>query len=128
MIKGTGIDIIEIERIKKSLQNEKFIKRIFTKKEIEYFKSINYNIYTIAGAFASKEAVVKTLGTGLRGFKWVDVEVVRDDLGKPMVFLYGKAKEIANEKGLSNIELSISHCKQYAVAQAIGIGGYEDNV
>ncbi|SKC50468.1 holo-ACP synthase [Maledivibacter halophilus] len=121
MIKGIGIDIIEIERIRKAFKNKKFEKRIFTKNEIEYFKSINYNIYTIAGTFASKEAIVKTFGTGLRGFKWVDVEIVRDGFGKPMVTLYGGAKEIANEKGISNIELSISHCREYAVAQAIGV-------
>ncbi|SHJ61661.1 holo-ACP synthase [Paramaledivibacter caminithermalis] len=124
MIKGTGIDIIEIERISKAVKNQRFVKRIFTKNEIVYFKSINNNIYTIAGNFAAKEAVVKTFGTGIRGFKWTDVEIIRDKLGKPMVILYGKAKEIAEEKGISNIELSISHCRQYAVAQAIGI---EDN-
>lgn len=124
MIKGTGIDIIEIERINKAVKNVKFVKRIFTKKEIEYFKSINNNIYTIAGRFAAKEAVVKTLGTGLRGFKWIDIEIDRDELGKPIVTLYEKASEISNEKGITKIELSISHCRQYAVAQAIGIGDY----
>jgi len=121
MIKGTGIDIIEIERISKAVENRKFIERIFTINEIKYFNSINNNIYTIAGSFAAKEAIIKTLGTGLRGFKWIDVEIVRNELGKPSVILYGKAKKIADDKGISNIELSISHCRQYAVAQAIGI-------
>lgn len=121
MIKGTGIDIIEIERIQRAVENEKFIKRIFTKNEIEYFKTINNNIYTIAGSFAAKEAVVKALGTGVRGFKWLDIEIVRDKLGKPIVILHEKARRISNEKGITKIELSISHCRQYAVAQAIGI-------
>lgn len=124
MIKGTGIDIIEIERINKAVKNEKFVKRVFTKKEIQYFKSINNNIYTIAGNFAAKEAIVKALGTGLRGFKWIDIEISRDELGKPIVTLYERASEISNKKGIINIELSISHCRQYAVAQAIGIGDY----
>lgn len=121
MIKGTGIDIIEIERISKAIENQKFIERIFTKDEIKYFNTINNNIYTIAGSFAAKEAIVKALGTGLRGFKWVDVEITRNELGKPLVTLYRNAKNIAEEKGITKIELSISHCKEYAVAQAIGI-------
>lgn len=121
MIKGIGIDIIEIERIKKAIKNENFLYRIFTRLEIDYFDSIKYNTNTIAGSFASKEAVVKVLGTGLRGFKWVDIEIVRDNLGKPHVKLYGNAKAIALEKGIDNIMISISHCRDYAVAQAIGV-------
>ncbi|WP_432665999.1 holo-ACP synthase [Wukongibacter baidiensis] len=121
MIKGTGIDIIEIERISKAIENKKFTERIFSNNEIKYFNTINNNIYTIAGTFAAKEAISKTLGTGIRGFKWTDIEIVRDELGKPMAILSGKAKEIAEKKEISKIELSISHCKQYAVAQAIGI-------
>ncbi len=121
MIKGTGIDIIEIERISKAIENQKFLERIFTKNEIKYFNTINNNIYTIAGSFASKEAVVKALGTGVRGFKWIDIEIVRNELGKPMVVLYRNAKKIAEENEITKIELSISHCKEYAVAQAIAI-------
>lgn len=121
MIKGTGIDIIEIERISKAIKNRKFIERVFTINEIKYFNSINNNIYTIAGSFAAKEAIVKALGTGLRGFKWIDVEITRNELGKPVVTLYRNAKKIAEDKEISGIELSISHCRQYAIAQAIGI-------
>ncbi|MCG8539604.1 MAG: holo-ACP synthase [Clostridia bacterium] len=121
MIKGTGIDIIEIERVKSAIENRKFMERIFTKHEIEYFNTTNNNIYTIAGTFASKEAVAKALGTGIRGFKWVDVEIVRDELGKPMVILHEEAKTIANQREISRIEISISHCKEYAVSQAIAL-------
>lgn len=120
MIKGLGIDIIEISRIEKAINKEGFIKKIFTGDEISYFENIDYNKYTIAGAFAAKEAVSKVLGTGIRGFKWTDIEISRDELGCPGVTLYNNALCIAKDKGISNIDLSISHCKEYAVANAIG--------
>lgn len=121
MVEGIGIDIIEIERINKALSKSRFLDKVFTDKEIEYFKSTNYNINTIAGSFAAKEAAMKVLGTGLRGFKWVDIEVYRDELGKPNVILYNGARGIAEKRGISQIMISISHSKEYAVAQAIGI-------
>ncbi len=121
LVKGIGIDIIEIHRIKKAIRNEKFVKRVFTKSEIQYFETIGNNINTIAGTFAAKEAVLKTLGTGLRGFKWIDIEIVRDDLGKPMVRLYEGAKEVAQKRAINDILISISHSREYAVAQAIGV-------
>ncbi len=121
MIKGVGIDIIEIERIKRAIENRRFLEKVFTKREIEYFTSVRYNINTIAGAFAAKEAVMKAMGTGLRGFKWVHIEIERDKLGKPQIILYEGAKDIADNAGIKEILISISHSKEYAVAQAIGI-------
>jgi len=120
LIKGLGVDIIEIDRIEKAIQNnEGFLYRLFTEKEIEFFKACNYRTNTIAGSFAAKEAVVKALGTGVRGFSWKDIEIVRDKLGKPDVLLHGSAKDIAIEKNIKNFLLSISHCKAYAIAEAI---------
>ncbi|TCO73159.1 holo-ACP synthase [Marinisporobacter balticus] len=121
-MRGIGIDIIEIERIGNAIsRNDQFLKRIFTSKEITYFEEINYRINTIAGNFAVKEAIMKALGTGLRNFKWVDIEIHRDDLGKPSVILYKNAKKIAAEQGIEEILISISHSKDYAVAQALAI-------
>ncbi|MCT4604746.1 MAG: holo-ACP synthase [Marinisporobacter sp.] len=118
-MKGIGIDIIEIERIANAIdRNDQFLKRIFTDKEIAYFSTINYRKNTIAGNFAAKEAVMKALGTGLRNFKWTDIEIERDTLGKPHVFLYNNAKKIAEEKQMKKILISISHSKDYAIAQA----------
>ncbi|RKD25330.1 holo-[acyl-carrier-protein] synthase [Caminicella sporogenes DSM 14501] len=121
MINGIGIDIIEINRIYNAVKKERFLEKIFTDREIEYFKKINYNINTIAGSFAAKEAVAKALGTGIRGFRWIDIEIIRNKLGKPEVILYGKAKEIAHANGIQKILVSISHSREYAVSQAIGI-------
>jgi len=121
MIKGIGIDIIEIQRIDKAVSNSRFLERIFTYNEIQYFKDVNYNRSTIAGNFAAKEAVVKAIGTGVRGFKWTDVEIIRNTVGKPEVVLYGAAKKIACVNGISKILVSISHSRDYAVAEAIGL-------
>lgn len=122
MIKGIGIDIIEIERITNAIdKNKRFLQRIFTNQEIHYFSKRGYPINTIAGSFAAKEAVMKALGTGLRNFKWTDIEIHRNDLGKPSVMLYNNAEETANKNGIQEILITISHSKNYAVAQALAI-------
>ncbi|NLK71645.1 MAG: holo-ACP synthase [Clostridiales bacterium] len=120
MIVGIGTDIIEIKRIKNALEKteDSFLDRIFTEEEKAYFKKNNYNNQSIAGGFAAKEAVMKSLGTGLRGFSFTDIEIYRDDLGKPHVRLYNNAEKIAEDKGIKIIHLSISHCKDYAIAYA----------
>ena len=89
MIKGTGVDIIEISRIEKSLTNEKFVERIFTKKEQEYCNSRKQMaVSSYAARFAAKEAVVKALGTGISGGGlWTDIEILPDDDGAPHVKL-----------------------------------------
>jgi holo-[acyl-carrier-protein] synthase len=120
MIFGTGTDIMEIHRVKKALgRSPRILDRLFTEYEITYFKSRNMNVQHIAGGFCAKEAVVKALGTGVRGFSWKDVEILRGKSGKPMVKLYNKAKEIAADNNISTIFISISHSENYAVAIAI---------
>lgn len=124
MILGTGIDIIEIERIQKIVSKRKrFLSRFFTEKEQEYFQRRGKNqVESIAGYFAAKEAIVKSMGTGFSGFRWQDIEVIKLPQGQPKVMLWGKAKQEADKRGIEDIELSISHCKQYAIAQAIATG------
>lgn len=121
MIKGTGVDIIEISRIEKSLTNEKFVERIFTKKEQEYCNSRKQMaVSSYAARFAAKEAVVKALGTGISGGGlWTDIEILPDDDGAPHVKLYGYFAYTATKRKIYNIFISLSHCKEYAVAQAI---------
>ncbi|MFZ5969463.1 MAG: holo-ACP synthase [Bacillota bacterium] len=122
MIKGVGIDIIEIERIERAIQkNHRFLEKVFHCNEIMFFQENKVTTNTIAGTFAAKEAVVKALGTGLRNFGWHDIEIKRDSLGKPVAMLHGNAHQIMMEKDIADIMITISHCKLYAVAQAIAI-------
>ena len=122
MIVGVGTDIIEVERIKKAIErNDKFLNKIFTPTECAYFESKNGLATSIAGTFAVKEAVSKVFGTGIRNFKWTDIEVTRDILGKPSVTLFNSAKTVADSLGITEIMVSISHCEQYAVAYCIGV-------
>lgn len=117
-----GIDIIEIERIKNAVnKNNKFLDRNFTKAEIEYFKSKNFRYESIAGNFAAKEAISKSLGTGIRGFALRDIEILRDELGKPIVKTYNNLEKMCIDYNVKEIKVSISHCKEYAVANAIAI-------
>lgn len=120
MIKGLGVDIIEISRVEKAIEKKGFLDRIFTTDELIYFREKNFNKFSIAGTFAAKEAVSKVLGTGIRGFAFKDIEIRRNELGCPSVVLLNGAQCIAREKGIENIDISISHCREYAVANAIG--------
>ena len=115
MIIGIGTDIIEIDRIEKAINdNKNFLKKVFTIKEIEMFNRRNMRAEVIAGNFAAKEAVSKALGTGFRGFSLIDIEVLRDELGKPIVYLNN---DIFNKEFVVNI--SISHNRTSAIAFAI---------
>ncbi|MEG0014392.1 MAG: holo-ACP synthase [Cellulosilyticaceae bacterium] len=120
MIIGIGTDIIEVKRIEKALKDTKrFKEKLFTDKENLYFEKINNRIESIAGSFAAKEAVSKALGTGFRSFGMEDIEITRDGLGKPSIILLGEAQKLGDSLGVDQIHLTISHCKDYAVAYAI---------
>jgi holo-[acyl-carrier protein] synthase len=119
MIFGIGTDIIEISRVKKAMQTLRFCTRFFTPEENEYFQQRNGRAETVAGNFAAKEAIAKAFGTGVRGFSLTDIEVLRDALGKPVVNLKGKLAAKAQELGIESVSVSISHCKEYAVAYAL---------
>ena len=94
MILGIGVDIIEIDRIEKAIKKQnKFLEKIFTNKEIEYFHNRKMNIEVIAGNFAAKDAISKALGTGFRGISFLDIEVLRDELGKPLFNIENKIKK-----------------------------------
>lgn len=121
-IYGIGTDIIEIDRIKQSLnRNLKLLDKLFSKNELEELKKKNYKSESIAGNFAAKEAVVKSVGTGLRGFNAKDIEILRDNLNKPVVVASGNFKIFLDENNIKDIKVSISHSKSYATATAIAI-------
>ncbi|MDY2735442.1 holo-ACP synthase [Intestinibacter sp.] len=119
-ILGIGIDIIEIDRIEKVLERTpRFLERNFTEKEIEYFKANNLRSESIAGNFAAKEAISKAIGTGIRGFNLKDIEILRDDLGKPIVNTYNNLNDICIKYSVKEIKVSISHSENYAVANCL---------
>ena len=119
MILGIGTDIIEIDRIRTAInRTPSFLKKAFTENEIELFNSRGMRVETIAGNFAAKEAISKALGTGFRGYGLKDFEILRYELGKPIVNLYKEAKERSGNKTL-NINVSISHNKTNAIAFVI---------
>ncbi len=111
----TGVDIIEISRVRQVLERygERFQQRIFTPKEIAYCRGRAPNL---AGRFAAKEATMKALGTGVRGVGWKDIEVVRHKSGAPSILLHGRAKKRAERLKVEEISVSISHSREYAVA------------
>ena len=122
MIYGIGTDIIEIDRIHRALdRNLKLLDKLFSDKELEILKSKKYKPESVAGNFCAKEAVMKALGTGLRGFQLKDVQILRDELNKPFVVPQGKFLELCKEKNVAEIMVSISYSKNYATANAIAI-------
>ena len=116
----TGIDIIEIDRIKQSIEDTdgKFCTRVYTEKEIEYCESKKAQKYQhYAARFAAKEAVFKAVSPLLQNkydIGWKDIEILNDENGRPFVNILNK-----NIKCIENIDISMSHCKEYAVANVI---------
>lgn len=122
MIIGIGNDIVEIERIRKAVSKEGFLERYFTQAEIELFKKRHMNVSTIAGNFSGKEAVSKVFGTGIVGFGLKDIEILRNDLGKPVINLYNEANELAETLGIASLHITISHSKDLVNVVVVGEG------
>jgi holo-[acyl-carrier protein] synthase len=115
---STGVDLIEIDRVAGVLERygDRFLRRIFTPGEIAYCRGRAPNL---AARFAAKEAVMKSLGTGFRGVGWRDVEVVRAPSGAPSPRLHGRAKRRAERLGVTEIGISLSHSRGFAMAFAV---------
>lgn len=118
----TGIDIVNVNRIREIISEKKdrFYDKLFTEKEIEYLSGKGNQPTSVAGLFAAKEAVSKAIGTGIGSVNWKDIEIIHDGNGKPYVNLMGKGKERTKELGIDNMELSISHEEDYAIAFVVG--------
>ena len=114
-----GVDIVDINRIKKILSTKRdlFLNKIFTEREIDYIKKKNYNSETIAGLFAGKEAISKAIGTGIGRIGWKDMEILHEETGRPRVFI---GEDVLTDYKIKNLEISISHERDYAVAFVIG--------
>ncbi len=121
---GVGLDIVEVERVADALtrHGERFLERVFLAGEQVPGRGGRTWLQRLAGRFAAKEAVLKALGTGLRRCRWRDVEVVRSPSGRPTVRLHGALAERAGELGVTEVLVSISHGRRYAVAVAVAVG------
>ena len=118
-ILGIGNDIIEIERIRKSIENHgyRLLARLFTTKEQDYCLKYKDPIPHFAGRFSAKEAIVKALGTGFgEHASWLDIEILNDARGKPNVHFSTTVNQRLNHP---RVLVSISHCQQYVTAMAI---------
>ncbi len=119
MLVGTGIDLIEIERIAASIQRfgSRFLEKVFTPAEIAYCSARKTSEQNYAARFAAKEAGAKALGTGIsRGVSWLEIEVLRQPGHAPILVFHGRAKEIADQKGVRHVSLSITHTAALAMA------------
>ena len=116
---AVGIDIIEIDRVEDVIRRhgDRFLTRIFTPDEITHCRG---RVPELAARFAAKEAVMKALGTGVRGVGWKDIEVLPNRRGKPLIFLYGRGAARAEQIELRGLEISLTHSKDFAIASVVG--------
>ncbi len=126
-IYGIGIDIVDTQRIADSITGdlgERFIARIFTPAEQEYCEQMRFPAPHYAARFAAKEAISKAFGIGIgEDLNWTDMEILRDDLGKPYVTLSGRGKDFAAQHGIDEIMISLSHSDNHAAANAVAVVG-----
>lgn len=103
---------------------ELFLRRVYTDREIRYCQARKHAIEHFAGRWAAKEAILKAIGTGWsKGIAWTDLEVRNLPGGRPRTVIVGGARDAASERGIGEILISISHCRTYAIAYAIALGG-----
>lgn len=122
MIIGTGIDIVNIERIEGLMGRwgTRFLDRVYTEREISWCQRRSRPSECFALRFAAKEAFLKAIGSGLRnGVQWTDIEVENDPLGKPLLSLHRRAKEILQTRRIERTFLTLSHDRPFAVAHVL---------
>ena len=122
MIFGTGVDIVEISRMQDAIKKwgEAFLTKIFTPREIIYSNSKRFSHQHFAARFAAKEAVVKAFGDPRKHpLNWTEIEVLNDREGKPTIVFHKGALAVKNKKKISEVIVSLSHSKEYAIANAI---------
>ncbi|MDQ3779932.1 MAG: holo-ACP synthase [Chloroflexota bacterium] len=119
---AVGIDIIEIARIQRTLDDfgDRFLRRVFTERERERYGA---RVSELAARFAAKEATSKALGTGIRGIRWREMEIVSNRRGKPVLVLHGQAAARATQLGLLAFDVSLTHSRTDAMAFVVGLKG-----
>lgn len=123
-ILGIGTDIVECPRIGKMIEQygELFLRRVYTQREVRYCQSRKHAIEHFAGRWAAKQAVLKALGVGWSsGISWTDIEIRPGENGQPQVMVCGVAKEVAREREIADILITLSHCRTYATAYAMAL-------
>ncbi len=116
---GIGIDMVETERVERSLERfgEKFVQRLFTEGEVAYCQSMKFPARHFAARFAAKEALSKAFGTGIgKAMGWRDIDVRKKESGEPFVVLSGGAESLAHKRGVHAVLISLSHTQGHAVA------------
>jgi holo-[acyl-carrier protein] synthase len=122
MIVGTGIDLVDIPRIQRSMDRfgERFLARVYTAGERAYCLSKRNSAESLAARFAAKEAGAKALGTGIsHGVNWLAIEVVREPRGRPGLVFHGRARQVADRLGVRHAALSLTHTAQLAMAHVV---------
>lgn len=117
---SVGIDVIEIARIQRTLTDfgERFLRKVYTERERERYAS---RVSELAARFAAKEATSKALGTGIRGIRWREMEVLSNRRGKPVLVLHGGAADRAQELGLVAFDVSLTHSRTDAMAFVVAL-------
>lgn len=120
MIKGIGTDIVEVRRVQKAIEKLNFRERVYTERERKYCESRGTQRgQSYAARFSGKEAVLKAFGTGLREGSLQDIEILPDELGCPQVILTGHFANLAVQRDISRVWISLSHTEKYATAQCV---------
>ena len=122
MIVGMGTDLIEVSRVRRSVEHygDKFLRRVYTAAEVAYAMSKHNFAERLAGRFAVKEAAMKAIGTGWRrGVTWQDFEVVNEPGGRPILRFTGVARQVAETLGVARNSVSITHTADLAMAVVI---------
>jgi holo-[acyl-carrier protein] synthase len=123
MIYGIGVDLVKVERIERVLARygDRFLERVFTEREIAYCRGKAWAASALAMRFAAKEAFSKALGVGLRqdGIRWREVEVIPNPMGKPEIFVNGRAAALCEAAGIANLHLSLTDEDHRALAVVI---------
>jgi len=123
---GVGVDVVETERIASAIEKtgEAFLKRCFTEGERAYCDPQKFAAAHYAARFAAKEAIAKAFGTGIgKDLGLLDMDIIRHDSGQPELVLSGAGKAFAERHGITEVKISLSHTRKYAVANAVAING-----
>jgi holo-[acyl-carrier protein] synthase len=124
MIYGIGIDVVEVDRIEDAIsrQGEHFLRKLFSENERQYCDQQKRPGLHYAARFAAKEAVSKALGTGIGGKAgWLEMEVIRAESGAPTMIFHGRALEFIHAQGIAEVQVSLTHARDYAAANAVAI-------